>query len=114
MLNLKFANENIDKYKFDYVGYLVIVDKIRTQEVLSNNNYLQLKKHLMFLKEKYHKELRIIQQHENNIMDLNLNKKILKETIVEKIKYIYERLAAIGFIKLGLINEITMESKAIN
>ena len=37
MIDLLLANENINKYKYDYSGYLVIVDQIRTKEVLLDN-----------------------------------------------------------------------------
>ena len=34
MIDLLQATQNINKYKYDYCGYLVIVDQIRTKEVL--------------------------------------------------------------------------------
>ena len=38
MIDLKLANENIKNYKFDYFGYLVIIDRIRTNDILENND----------------------------------------------------------------------------
>ena len=36
MIDLLLAEKNISKYKFDYSGYLVIIDRIRTKEVIEN------------------------------------------------------------------------------
>ena len=37
MVDLLYAKQNISKYKFDYLGYEVIVDSIRIDEVLNSN-----------------------------------------------------------------------------
>ena len=109
MLDLKYAMENINKYKFDYNGYLVIVDKIRTQDILNNQNIQIMKILLLSMEEKYKKELLIIRKHENIEYIKKIDKKMIKEKIIERLKYIYDRLPAIGFIRLGLEKEIVVD-----
>ena len=51
MIDLLQATQNINKYKYDYCGYLVIVDQIRTKEVLIESNTKKMQNHLKLLKE---------------------------------------------------------------
>ena len=106
MIDLLLAEKNINKYKFDYSGYLVIIDRIRTKEVLENGTIKALQNHLKMLKSKYKDELKriaFIEQIEiKNYNVYRLNKKQL----VNELKYIYDRLPAIGYIILGLEKEI--------
>ena len=48
MIDLKYAKENINKYKFDYFGYLVIVDTIRTTDIIENGGFYKMKKQLLY------------------------------------------------------------------
>ena len=106
MIDLLLAEKNINKYKFDYSGYLVIIDRIRTKEVLENGTIKALQNHLKMLKDKYKDELKriaFIEQIEiksYNVYRLN------KKQLVNELKYIYDRLPAIGYIILGLEKEI--------
>ena len=106
MIDLLLAEKNINKYKFDYSGYLVIIDRIRTKEVLENGTIKALQNHLKMLKDKYKDELKriaFIEQIEiksYNVYRLN------KKQLVNELKYIYDRLPAIGYIVLGLEKEI--------
>ena len=106
MINLLLAQENINKYKYDYCGYLVIVDQIRTKEVLSNNETNKMKEHLKLLKEKYKKELVKITNLENKKLSNKNVYKMNKKQLVDELTYIYEVLPAVGYIKLGLEKEI--------
>ena len=106
MINLLLAQENINKYKYDYCGYLVIVDQIRTKEVLSNNETNKMKEHLKLLKEKYKKELNKITIIENRKLSNKNVYKMNKKQLVDELTYIYEVLPAVGYIKLGLEKEI--------
>ena len=106
MIDLLLAEKNINKYKFDYSGYLVIIDRIRTKEVLENGTIKALQNHLKMLKDKYKDEIKriaFIEQIEiksYNVYRLN------KKQLVNELKYIYDRLPAIGYIILGLEKEI--------
>jgi len=64
MLDLLYAQKNIVKYKFDYSGYLVIIDKIRTKDVLESDDIKKMREQYMYLKEKYKKEISIIEEIE--------------------------------------------------
>lgn len=106
MIDLLLAEKNINKYKFDYNGYLVIIDKIRTKEIIENGNLKAMQNHLKMLKNKYKVELKriaFIEQKETKSINIyRLNKKQL----VNELSYIYDRLPAIGHIILGLEKEI--------
>ena len=52
MIDLLLAEKNISKYKFDYSGYLVIIDRIRTKEVIENGKLRAMQNHLKMLKSK--------------------------------------------------------------
>ena len=109
MIDLKFAKDNIDKYKFDYQGYLVLVDIIRTDEIISTKNNSKIKRQLILLNEKYKKELDIIKRQEKKEGIF-----IIKaDNLTTKLKYVYDRLPAIGFIKLGLADKIGINKKSI-
>lgn len=105
MIDLLYAKQNIDKYKFDYQGYLVIVDQIRSDDILESNNPKKIKMHYNYLVEKYKRELCIISKIEKKRNTKSVSKMSV-EQIKEEIKYIVERLPAIGFIILGLEKEI--------
>ena len=110
MINFAFAEENLHKYKFDYSGYLVIVDKIRTMEVLNSYDYATMKNHLQDLKEKYKKELLFIQQIEPKNEDSNEKKiKSNKSSVVNELKYILKCLPVIGFMILGKGKDIGVD-----
>ena len=106
MIDLLLANENINKYKYDYCGYLVIVDQIRTKEVLLESKIIKMKNHLKLLKDKYKDELiKISKLEKKRISNKNINK-MNKKQLVDELTYIYNRLPAVGYIKLGLEKEI--------
>ena len=106
MIDLLLANENINKYKYDYCGYLVIVDQIRTKEVLLENKINKMKNHLTLLKEKYKDELYKISKLENiKIFTKSVNR-MNKKQLEDELTYIYHRLPAVGYIQLGLEKEI--------
>ena len=106
MINLLLANENINKYKYDYSGYLVIVDQIRTKEVLLDNKLKKMQSHLKLLKEKYKEELEKISKIEERKMIHKNVSKMNKKQLVDELTYIYHRLAAVGYIRLGIEKEI--------
>ena len=106
MIDLLLANENISKYKYDYCGYSVIVDQIRTKEVLLDHKINKMKSHLSLLKDKYKEELYRISKLENTkIFTKNINR-MNKKQLVDELTYIYHRLPAVGYIQLGLEKEI--------
>ena len=113
MINFKYAQENINKYKFDYNGYLVIVDKIRTMEILDENNLKNMKKHLKYLLAKYIKEIEIIKEKSDKKISFDLIEKMSKQYLSKKLEYLIEILPAIGFINLGLEKEIGIECMPI-
>ena len=106
MIDLLQATNNINKYKYDYCGYLVIVDQIRTKEVLSNNEIKKMQAHLKLLKEKYKEELIKIAKLENYKLSFKNVFRMNKKQLVDELTYIYNRLPAVGYIKLGLEKEI--------
>lgn len=111
MIDFSYAQENIHKYKFDYHGYLVIVDQIRTTEILSSCNYLAMKNHLNDLKKKYRNELSYIakfEKQDNTIVKNHKNK------IVNELKYISKCLPVIGFMILGKGKEIGIDYQMIS
>ena len=97
MINFIYANQNILKYKFDYQGYLVIVDKIRTKDIILENNPQKMSAHLNILKEKYKTEIEKIKgvYSLSDIKEKNARVKY-------ELEYLVHILPAIGFIKLGL------------
>ena len=109
MINLTLAKENINKYKFDYCGYLVIVDQIRTKEVLSNQDIKKMQMHLKLLKEKYKEELNKIAKLENKKLIYKNVFKLNKKQLNDELNYIYNRLPAVGYIKLGIEKEIGID-----
>ena len=106
MIDLLQATNNINKYKYDYCGYLVIVDQIRTKEVLSNNEIKKMQAHLKLLKEKYKEELIKIAKIEEHKLSFKNVFRMNKKQLVDELTYIYNRLPAVGYIKLGLEKEI--------
>ena len=106
MIDLKLANENINKYKFDYDGYLVIIDQIRTKEILSKQDIKEMQKHLKMLKDKYKLQLNKIAKIENKSNKSISVFKMNKKQLVDELTYIYHRLPAVGYIILGLSKEI--------
>lgn len=114
MIDIQYAKDNINKYKFDYLGYLVIVDNIRTKEVIEENKAKNMKFHLDYLLKKYKNELDIINSNiERKMLNKDINK-LSKQTIIKKLEYFIEILPAIGFISLGLQKEIGINSIPIN
>lgn len=110
MINLLFAEENIHKYKFDYNGYLVIVDRIRTMEVLNSYDLISMRQHLQDLETKYCKELNVIRSIEENKKSKKTNYyKLTQEQVVEELKYLLKRLPAIGFMILGRGKDIGID-----
>ncbi len=111
MIDLLFAEKNIHKYKHDYDGYLVIVDQIRTMEILKTNDFLKMQKHLLYLYEKYNKELGLMQKIENDkeVKKLNIYK-LTQNQVISELNYVLKRLPAIGFILLGKGSEIGIYS----
>lgn len=106
MIDLKYAKENINKYKFDYSGYLIIVDTIRTKDIIENGGFYQMKKQLLYLNKKYEKELLILKKYLN---DNSLFYKITNlsgNNIKKKLEEFNNILPAIGYINLGIIREI--------
>lgn len=106
MIDLLLANENISKYKYDYCGYLVIVDQIRTKEVLLDNKISKMKNHLSLLKDRYKEELNKISKLENTKIFTKSINRMNKKQLVDELTYIYHRLPAVGYIQLGLEKEI--------
>lgn len=106
MIDLLLAHENINKYKYDYCGYLVIVDQIRTKEVLLDNKIKKMQNHLKLLKDKYKEELRRISKLEDKKIFTKSISKMNKKQLVDELTYIYHRLPAVGYIQLGLEKEI--------
>ena len=106
MIDLKYAKENINKYKFDYSGYLVIVDTIRTADIIENGGFYKMKKQLLYLNKKYEKELLLLNKYlDASTFIYNIN--ILKGLqIKKKLEEFNNILPAIGYVNLGLIKEI--------
>ena len=61
-MDLLYAKNNYRKYKFDYEGYLVIIDEIRTIDVLESEDYEKMKRQVKYLKNKYKNELKILEK----------------------------------------------------
>lgn len=106
MIDLLQATQNINKYKYDYCGYLVIVDQIRTKEVLIESNTKKMQNHLKLLKEKYKIELIKIAKIENEKVFSKSIMKMNKKQLHDELTYIYNRLPAVGYIKLGIEKQI--------
>lgn len=106
MIDFKYAQDNIYEYKFDYFGYLVIVDQIRILDYFDSkkNNY-EKNKFLKQLINKYLNQIKTI-----NMITKNNTLKDNKVSIDDKLHYLYEILPAIGFIMLGLSKKIGIES----
>lgn len=111
MIDFSFAQENIHKYKFDYSGYLVIVDQIRTAEVLNSYDHLAMKRHLDELKGKYKKELSMIAKIDKQ-KEKPLNNS--KNKVVNELKYILKYLPVIGFIVLGKGKDVGIYENTIS
>ena len=104
-MDLLYAKNNYRKYKFDYEGYLVILDEIRTIDVLESEDYEKMKRQVKYLKNKYKNELKIldknIEKRSDCITSLEKNKKIKKELF-----RLIELFPAITFIVFGIEKEI--------
>ena len=106
MIDLKYAKENINKYKFDYFGYLVIVDTIRTTDIIENGGFYKMKKQLLYLNKKYEKELLLLKRYLiDTIFVYNVNGLKANE-VKKKLEEFNNILPAIGYVNLGLIKEI--------
>ena len=105
MIDYLYAKSNFRKYKFDYEGYLVIIDEIRTKDILDSNEYEKMKKQYLYLKRKYKKEIEIVKKHEQK-RDDNLTSLNKKEQIKKELMRILDILPAITFIILGQEKEI--------
>lgn len=106
MIDLKYAKENINKYKFDYSGYLIIVDTIRTADIIENGGFYQMKKQLLYLNKKYEKELLLLKRYlDDTTFVYNVNGLKANE-IKKKLEDFNNILPAIGYVNLGLIKEI--------
>lgn len=115
MIDLLFAEKNINKYKWDYDGYLVIVDKIRTIEVLQSYDLQKMQRHLQDLYDKYNKELNLMRKIEKVHVDKKINiNKLTKKQIISELQYILKRLPAIGFILLGKGKDIGVQSSILS
>ena len=97
MIDYDFAYKNIGQYKFDYYGYLVIIDSIRTKDLIIENNDIKMHSHLNLLKEKYKYEIMKI-----NSLDKSQNNDDKKTGIIEELNRLIHILPVIGFIKMGL------------
>lgn len=106
MIDLLQATQNINKYKYDYCGYEVIVDQIRTKEVLIDNQVKKMQNHLKLLKEKYKAEIIKIAKLENEKVFYKSIMKMNKKQLHDELTYIYNRLPAVGYIKLGIEKQI--------
>ncbi len=107
MIDLNYANKNINQYKKDYRGYQVIVDKITTNHILNENNLTKERNQLNLLINTYQKELNLILLKENNNLQLFHDAfNLPKEKVIENLKYISSRLSAIGYILIGKGKEI--------
>ena len=109
MINLTKAKETINQYKYDYLGYLVIVDQIRTKEILFNNETKKMQEHLKLLKDKYKDELSKIAKLENNKLRYQNIYRMNKKQLVDELTYIYHRLPAVGYFKLGLEKQLLID-----
>ncbi len=106
MIDLKYAKENINKYKFDYSGYLVIVDTIRTADIIENGGFYKMKKQLLYLNKKYEKELLLLNKYlDASTFIYNINN-LKGLQIKKKLEEFNNILPAIGYVNLGLIKEI--------
>ncbi|MDY2889269.1 MAG: hypothetical protein SOU19_06835 [Candidatus Caccosoma sp.] len=106
MIDLKYAKENINKYKFDYSGYLVIVDTIRTADIIENGGFYQMKKQLIYLNKKYEKELLFLKKYLDDTTFLYNINNLKGQQIKKKLEEFNSILPAIGYVNLGLIKEI--------
>lgn len=106
MVDLLYAKQNISKYKFDYLGYEVIVDSIRIDEVLNSNVTKEMQRFLKYLIEKYKQQIDIIQKNHKAV---KLTEKTNKKNIILYLEYLKDILPAIGFINLGLEKQIGIE-----
>ena len=109
MIDLKLANENIKNYKFDYFGYLVIIDRIRTNDILENNDVKKMKEHLKMIKNKYKTELVQLAKLLEVKLSFKDPNKLNKKELVEQLNFISDVLPAIGYIKLGLQKQIGID-----
>ena len=106
MIDLKYAKENINKYKFDYSGYLVIVDTIRTADIIENGGFYKMKKQLLYLNKKYEKELLLLNKYlDASTFIYNINN-LKGLQVKKKLEEFNNILPAIGYVNLGLIKEI--------
>ena len=106
MIDFKYAKENINKYKFDYLGYLVILDSIRTKEIINTSDINDKKTHLKYLYKRYFNEINVIQKSiKEKIYCKNVDKMTYYQ-LVEKLNKMCDILPAIGFISLGLEKKI--------
>ena len=105
MIDYLYAKNNFKKYKYDYEGYLVIIDEIRTKDILDSNDYEKMKKQYIYLKNKYKKEIELVKRNEpkrdDNVSSLNKKEQVKKELVS-----ILNILPAITFVVLGQEKEI--------
>lgn len=110
MIDLQYAKDNINKYKYDYLGYLVIVDGIRTLEVINNDSIKEKQKFLKYLTKKYSKEIKIIAKYIGKNGSIGYINKLNEQQLLDKLNFMYDILPAIGFIILGLEKKIGIEN----
>ena len=106
MIDYKYAKENINKYKFDYLGYLVILDSIRTLEIINSNNINEKRQYLKYLQKKYYKEIGLIQKNSKEKIYSKSIDKMNNIQLIEQLNKMHDILPAIGFISLGLEKKI--------
>ena len=109
MIDLLYAKENISKYKFDYLGYQVIVDSIRISEVIESNKLREMIDFYKYLLGKYKNEIKRIKPYLENKKAFTLQEKASKQTYINNLQYFKEILPSIGFILLGLEKQIGIE-----
>ena len=67
-----FIGKFTGKYKFDYLGYEVIVDSIRIDEVLNSNVTKEMQRFLKYLIEKYEQQINLVRRKLSSIRQLFL------------------------------------------
>lgn len=106
MIDFKYAKDNINKYKFDYLGYLVILDSIRTEEIINSSDTNEKKSHLKYLYKRYFNEINVIQKNIKEKIYYKNVEKLTTSQLIEKLNKMCDILPAIGFISLGLEKKI--------
>lgn len=110
MIDINYANKNIILYKKDYYGCKVIIDRIATNHILTENDLYKKRLQLNEMTKQYKKELQRIMRQEECTLNLFVDAyKLSAEDVIKNLQYISSRLSAIGYILIGKGKEIGLE-----